>query len=165
MSTSKLIKKQNPIKFIVGGVLIVIAVVLIIISATKNVAEFYLTIEELFDSTDQYTGKNLRVSGAVIGESILYNSDTELLHFTIAHIPADDALKQEGDLERALHDAVNNPTAIRMDVIYDGPKPEMLRNESQAILTGTLREDGVFVAEELLLKCPSKYEEATPKYD
>jgi cytochrome c-type biogenesis protein CcmE len=136
-----------------------------IISATKNAAEFYLTVEELQASKDQYLGKNLRVSGAVIGESIFFNSETEQLQFTIAHIPADNELRQAGDLESALHDAVNNPDAPRLAVVYDGPKPEMLQDESQAILTGTLREDGIFLVEELLLKCPSKYEEATPKYE
>jgi cytochrome c-type biogenesis protein CcmE len=39
----------------------------------------------------------------------------------------------------------------------------MLKDEAQAILTGTLNPEGVFVAEELLLKCPSKYEEALPE--
>mgnify|MGYP003349956457 CR=1 FL=1 len=38
-----------------------------------------------------------------------------------------------------------------------------LRNEAQAIMTGKLGEDGVFYAEELLLKCPTKYEEAVPE--
>jgi cytochrome c-type biogenesis protein CcmE len=30
-------------------------------------------------------------------------------------------------------------------------------------MTGHLGEDGVFYAEELLLKCPTRYEEAVPK--
>jgi cytochrome c-type biogenesis protein CcmE len=38
----------------------------------------------------------------------------------------------------------------------------MLRHEAQAILTGTLNDEGIFEAEELLLKCPSKYEDAVP---
>ena len=47
----------------------------------------------------------------------------------------------------------------KITVVYDGAKPEMLKDEAQAILAGTLDEAGVFIAEELLLKCPSKYEE------
>jgi len=38
----------------------------------------------------------------------------------------------------------------------------LLRNEAQAIMTGRVGEDGVFYATELLLKCPTKYEEAVP---
>jgi cytochrome c-type biogenesis protein CcmE len=50
-----------------------------------------------------------------------------------------------------------------MQVIYVGPKPDLLRNEAQAIMTGHLGEDGIFYAEELLLKCPTRYEEAVPE--
>ena len=39
----------------------------------------------------------------------------------------------------------------------------LLRNEAQAIMTGKLGADGVFQLDELLLKCPTKYEEAVPE--
>ena len=39
---------------------------------------------------------------------------------------------------------------------------DLLKNEAQAIMTGELGDDGVFYAKELLLKCPTKYEEALP---
>ena len=41
-------------------------------------------------------------------------------------------------------------------------KPDLLKDEAQAIMTGELRSDGKFYASELLLKCPSRYEEAAP---
>jgi cytochrome c-type biogenesis protein CcmE len=50
-----------------------------------------------------------------------------------------------------------------MQVIYTGVKPDLLRHEAQAIMTGQLGDDGIFHAEELLLKCPTKYEEAVPE--
>jgi cytochrome c-type biogenesis protein CcmE len=50
-----------------------------------------------------------------------------------------------------------------MKVVYVGPKPDLLRDEAQAIMTGRLGEDGIFYADELLLKCPTKYEEAVPQ--
>ena len=62
-----------------------------------------------------------------------------------------------------LHQAVIDPTRSRMKVVYTGPKPDLLRDEAQAIMTGKLGEDGVFYADELLLKCPTKYEEAVPE--
>jgi cytochrome c-type biogenesis protein CcmE len=40
--------------------------------------------------------------------------------------------------------------------------PDLLQDEAQAIMTGLLGDDGVFYADELLLKCPTKYEEAVP---
>jgi cytochrome c-type biogenesis protein CcmE len=38
-----------------------------------------------------------------------------------------------------------------------------LKHEAQAIVTGTLGEDGVFYADELLLKCPTRYQEEVPQ--
>ncbi len=49
-----------------------------------------------------------------------------------------------------------------MTVIYNGVKPDLLQNEAQAIVTGKLGQDGNFYATDLLLKCPSKYQEAVP---
>jgi cytochrome c-type biogenesis protein CcmE len=65
-------------------------------------------------------------------------------------------------LEAALHQAVNDPESPQLKVVYHGAPPDMLKNEAQAILTGSLNSQGVFEAEELLLKCPSKYEEDLP---
>jgi cytochrome c-type biogenesis protein CcmE len=62
-----------------------------------------------------------------------------------------------------LHAAVNDPTQPRLKVVYNGVKPDLLKNEAQAIMTGKLGADGVFYAQELLLKCPTKYEEALPQ--
>jgi cytochrome c-type biogenesis protein CcmE len=56
-----------------------------------------------------------------------------------------------------------DPSRARIKVVYVGPKPDLLRNEAQAIMTGRMAEDGVFYAEELLLKCPTRYEEAVPE--
>jgi cytochrome c-type biogenesis protein CcmE len=62
-----------------------------------------------------------------------------------------------------LEDAVADPTRTRLQVVVEGQaKPDLLRNEAQAIMTGRIGEDGVFHATELLLKCPTKYEEAVP---
>lgn len=67
-----------------------------------------------------------------------------------------------GGLAKVLHEAVTDPNATRMKVIYEGPKPDLLRNEAQAIMTGRIGPDGVFHADELLLKCPSRYSDEVP---
>ena len=155
---------SNQIKFIISGGLFIIAVIILIISATKSSAEFFVTVEELLASQGEFQSQNIRVSGAVLGESIQFDPDTGYLNFTIAHIPADDELIDgEGELSKVLHQAVNDPDNPRLAVIFEGAKPDMLRDEAQAILTGQLNSEGIFVAEELLLKCPSKYEEALPE--
>jgi cytochrome c-type biogenesis protein CcmE len=108
--------------------------------------------------------RDLRISGAVIGDSIDYDLDTLTLNFVIAHIAGDnDELDAEGGLAVALHNAVTDPNRSILKVVYIGPKPDLLQNEAQAIMTGRLGEDGVFYADELLLKCPTKYEDAVPE--
>jgi cytochrome c-type biogenesis protein CcmE len=62
-----------------------------------------------------------------------------------------------------LHTAATDLNRQRLTVVYNGPKPDLLRDEAQAIITGKMGEDGQFYATELLLKCPTKYEEAVPE--
>jgi len=150
-------------KFVVGGLLILGAVAYLIVNATSGSAQYFMTVDELMAKGSDVTGKNLRVSGAVIGDTIQYDPQTLTLTFEIAHVPADQSqLEDEGGLAEALHEAVIDPSRSRMKVVYVGVKPDLLRPEAQAIVTGSIGADGVFHADELLLKCPTRYEEAAP---
>ena len=151
-------------KFVVGGLLILGAVVFLIWTSTAANAEYFLTIDELNTKGSGVVDKNLRVSGAVMGDSLQYDAQSLTLSFEVAHVPADNAeLETEGGLAEALHQAVMDPSRARMKVVYVGARPDLLRNEAQAIMTGHLGNDGIFYADELLLKCPTRYEEAVPK--
>ena len=151
-------------KFVIGGMLILGAVVFLIWSATASTSEYFLTIDELNAKGSSIVDKNLRVSGAVIGDTIQYDAESLTLTFEVAHVSGDNAqLETEGGLAEALHQAVLDPSRSRMTVVYVGPMPDLLRHEAQAIVTGHLGEDGIFYADELLLKCPTKYEEAVPE--
>ena len=151
-------------KFVIGGILILVAVVFLIWTSTAASAEYFLTVDELNAKGTGVVDKNLRVSGAVIGDSIQYDPQSLTLSFEVAHVPADNlAIESEGGLAEVLHQAVVDPSRARIKVVYVGPKPDLLRNEAQAIMTGHLAEDGTFYAEELLLKCPTRYEEAVPE--
>ncbi len=151
-------------KFVIGGLLILGAVVFLIANATTGSAQYFMTVEELNQKGPEVVDKNLRVSGAVIGDTIQYDPTTLTLTFEVAHVPADQAeLEDEGGLAEALHQAVMDPSRARMTVVYVGVKPDLLRHEAQAIVTGSLGTDGNFHAEELLLKCPTRYEEAVPE--
>ena len=151
-------------KFVIGGILILGAVVFLIWSSTAATQEYFLTVDELNTKGSEVADKNLRVSGAVIGDTIQYDAQSLTLSFEVAHVPGDNAaLETEGGLAIALHEAVIDPSRARIKVVYVGPKPDLLRNEAQAIMTGHMGEDGIFYAEELLLKCPTRYEEAVPE--
>lgn len=143
--------------------MIVAAIVYLIASSTQAAAQYYLTIDELAAKGEAVAGRDLKISGAVDGKSIEYDARTLTLTFTIANVPADlDEIDQQGGLAEVLHKAVNDPSATRLKVVYVGPKPDLLRDEAQAIVTGRLGPDGVFQADELLLKCPTRYEEEVP---
>jgi cytochrome c-type biogenesis protein CcmE len=147
-------------KFIIGGLLILATVIFLIVTSTAAGVQYYSTVDELYTQGEAAIGRPSQVIGAVIGDSIEYNAEELTLIFTVAHMPADnDILEDEGGLAAALFDAVNDPTRTRLEVVYYGVKPDLLQHEAQAILTGKLGDDGIFYADELLLKCPSKYEE------
>lgn len=151
-------------KFIVGGLLIVAAIVYLIVSSTQASAQYFFTVEEVLSKGSSVGGRELRISGAVIGDSIQYDPQTLTLTFTVAHVPGDNKdIEAQGGLATVLHAAVIDSNRARLQVSYVGVKPDLLRNEAQAIMTGHMGEDGVFQAEELLLKCPTKYEEAVPE--
>ena len=151
-------------KFVIGGILILGAVVFLIWTSTAASAEYFLTIDELNAKGSGVVDKNLRVSGAVIGDSVQYDAQSLTLSFEVAHVPADNlAIESEGGLAEVLHQAVLDPSRARIKVVYVGPRPDLLRNEAQAIMTGHMGADGVFYAEELLLKCPTRYEQAVPE--
>ena len=151
-------------KFIVGGLLIVAAVVYLIVTSTQASAQYFLTVDELAGRVGSDIGREVRVSGAVVGDSVVYEPETLTLEFTVAHVPGDNSeIEAGGGLGKVLYDAVNDPGRTRMQVVYIGPKPDLLRHEAQAIMTGQMGDDGVFYADELLLKCPTKYEEAVPE--
>ena len=106
-----------------------------------------------------YLGKTVRLSGAVDGESIEYDSENAIIRFEVVNIPS-----EFDDLASALHAALANPAASRLSIVVeDEAIPDLLQHEAQAILTGALERDGIFHASELLLKCPSRFEETSPE--
>ena len=90
--------------------------------------------------------QNVRISGAVINSSTMFEvrDNQPYLEFEIA-----DA------------DKVGSQTPLR--IVYNGPKPDLINEpHAQAIVEGHLGADGKFHADNLLLKCPSRYEEEFP---
>ena len=163
VSTEPLVKPAGRAKFIIGGLILLAAVAYLIISNLTAQQQYFITVDELEARKSELAGRDIRISGAVIGDTIEYDGET--LSFMIVHIPDSAAtLEEEGGLAEVLHEAVSNPNASRVRVVlYNEPKPDLLQHEAQAIVTGTLGEDGVFYADELLLKCPTRYEEAVPE--
>jgi len=151
-------------KFFIGGFVIIASMVFLVFSAMQESAQFFMTVDELNAKGPEIVDKNVRLSGAVIGDTISYDPENLTLRFTVAHVTGDNGeVEKEGGLAEVLHKAVSDPSRPRLQVVYSGAKPDLMRNEAQAIMTGRLGADGIFYADELLLKCPTKYEEAVPQ--
>ena len=151
------------IKFIVAGLLIVAAVAYLIISSTGTEASYFLTIEELEAMGEEASDRNLTISGAVLGDTIVYDASAPRVTFTIVHMPGDpQEVEEAGGLAAVLNAAVSDSSSPRIEVVFDDVKPDLLQHEAQAIVRGQLGDDGRFYADEVLLKCPTRYEEDVP---
>ena len=133
----------NPAKFIIGGMLILVAIVFIVATTLfGNTAQLDVTIDELLAKGDEGVGLPMRVHGAVLGDTI--RIEDNLLKFTIVHVPED---YDSGDgLAAVLNEAVNDSLRQELEIEHDGPLPDLLQHEALAIVVGRLGEDGVFVA-------------------
>lgn len=141
-------KSNNTLKFAIAGGLMLAAVVFLIINAlNRGGTQMYLTVSEFHEQAATLGGRDLRVSGWVIGDSIEFtqiDANTSRLEFDIV-------------------DDLENPGRTLRIVAMNEPKPDLLQNEAQALVEGHA-EGGVFHANEggLLLKCPTRYEEGQP---
>jgi len=128
---------NKKIKFIVGGVVIALAVVYLIYAGIQSSSAYFLTVDELHAKGEAIHNRTVRVSGEVDAETINFNNRDLILAFD-----------------------VTSDTGDRMHVVFNGPQPDQMREGAEAILEG--KYDGnTFTAQTLLLKCPSRYEEGT----
>lgn len=145
------------LKYFAGGAALLGAVGILIFSGMLTGTRYFISIDDLMTNA-AYLNQSVRITGAVVGSSIDYDSKTLDLNFTVANIPVETT-----DLALVLHTAVEDETATRLNIrMKNQVIPDLLQNEAQAILTGYLGEDGYFYADSLLLKCPSRFGEEMP---
>ncbi|MFP4323635.1 MAG: cytochrome c maturation protein CcmE [Anaerolineales bacterium] len=148
---------------LVGVVLI--GVVAFLFFQAIGTGSYYMTVDELMAAPGDYIDQDARIAGAVDGDTIQFNPETQELYFTIAHIPADnDTIRESGGLARVLYDALQDPDRQRLNIIWHNAEmPDLLQHEAQAIVEGHLGEDGNFYANQVLLKCPTRYSDDVPE--
>jgi cytochrome c-type biogenesis protein CcmE len=118
-------------KYYIIGAIIVIGALIMAISAFKSSLISYVTIAEARKST-----RPVQVVGSIVDGSVSYNFDTNHLFFI---------LKEESGDE------------IR--VRYNKPKPANMDGAPKIVAIGTYNpQKQLFEADEILVKCPSKYE-------
>jgi cytochrome c-type biogenesis protein CcmE len=128
--------KTKKTKFLIGGLVVVVVIGYLIFSSLSGATQYYLTVAEV--KAQGPANRIVRVNGIVDGNSVKYESQTLTIRF--------DLVDDSGRLAVVHHDVL----------------PDMLRDGADAVVEGKYREDGVFEVNPngLLLKCPSKYEEA-----
>ncbi|OLN26530.1 cytochrome c maturation protein CcmE [Desulfosporosinus metallidurans] len=111
----------------------------LMISGFNNSKTYYMTINEVTASADKgKLGKqNLKVSGKLVGQSVKWDpSKTELKFEMIS--------KDQNEI---------------MPVLYKGVKPDNFNDGIDVIVDGKYTVEQVLLADKVMTKCPSKYEE------
>jgi cytochrome c-type biogenesis protein CcmE len=121
-------RRQRRLWYAIGGVLIVAFLAYGATSFKSNLTP-YVSFEEAIRSA----GK-VQVAGSLVPDSTQYVEATEHLKFGI--------LDDDGRT---------------MTVLYDGVKPGNFEEATQIVAIGSYHDDA-FHAEQLLVKCPSKYQ-------
>jgi cytochrome c-type biogenesis protein CcmE len=151
------------VRFLIAGGLIAVAALYLIISSTATTARYYKTISELQEMGDAALGRRVTVSGAVLGNSIHYDASIPRVTFTLVNLPADHReVEEAGGLATVLDRALADAQAPRLEVVQHDVRSDLLQDGAQAIVRGRLGADGRFEAEQVLLMCPSRYEEDVP---
>ena len=136
-------KANSKVKFIVGGAVIVALIGYLIVSSISTQGAYFREVGEVLDQQTALSGKSLRVSGKIVTESIQYDAANLDLSFRIS-----------------------DPTNAnkQLPIHFHGVQPDQIgRENTEAIVEGVLGPGGTVEANNLLLKCPSRYEEGVPK--
>jgi cytochrome c-type biogenesis protein CcmE len=124
------------LKFIVGGFLLIGIVIFLIVQATMSTGAYYLTVTEIQESNGALVGQRVRASGQVVDGSEDWDPQSITLRFKIT-----------------------DDKGAQLPIVFFGPRPDNFQRAAEAIVEGTMLPDGSFQANDLLLKCPSRYEE------
>ena len=103
-------KRSERLKFISAGVIILVALLYLLVSGTLQGARYFITVDEVVRDAANL-GRTVRISGAVDGETIEYDSENAIIRFEIVNIPS-----EYDDLATALHEALLDPAASRLRI-------------------------------------------------
>ena len=131
--------RSNRTRFLILGAVIILALGYMIYAAFPGNALYFLTVSEFNQKTDVQDGRLVRVSGKLVYGSFDRPEKSTLTHFQLTDKDTD------------------SPGAILL-ASYTGVLPDLFFNpHSEIILEGSIGADQVFQADNILVKCPSKY--------
>lgn len=127
------------VKFISGFAVIVACLIFLVISSSQKMAMYYLTVTELEARETEFLNKRIKLAGKVTPGTIRKLPD-RIVEFQIWEPLEGDAF------------------STKRHVVYAGIVPDTFRDEADVVLEGEVGVNGHFRADNLLAKCPSKYE-------
>lgn len=122
-------------KFIIGGILVIAAIIYLGYIVISNSATYYYTVSELVEKGDSIIDENVRVNGEVLTGSVEHELTGRILKFSIIDFDGEDTIP----------------------VVYEGVVSDTFVEGGNLVAEGYLDSDGIFQAHTLLHKCPSKY--------
>jgi cytochrome c-type biogenesis protein CcmE len=127
-------------KYIIGSIIILVFMLWGVSAFFKTTVQ-YVSFAEARNST-----RTVQVAGAVNQDNVKYDADKEQLRFTIYEM-----------------DSIESSTPDSLIIAYHGVVPGNFDQATSVLVRGKAGE-GVFQAEKLLVKCPSKYQGLTQNY-
>lgn len=135
--------RSHRTRFIIIAVVVVLALFAMIWAAFGENTRYFLTVSEFNDKQavqEIQDGQMVRVSGKLVEGTFNRPEKSTVSRFQITD--------KEG----------NNSGSAMLLATYDGVLPDLFFNpHSEIILEGSYTGEGVFQANEILVKCPSKY--------
>ncbi|MBI4285533.1 MAG: cytochrome c maturation protein CcmE [Chloroflexi bacterium] len=123
-------------KFIIGGIILLVALGYLGFTGFMGAATYYYKVSELVALGDSGYDQSVRVNGKVVPGSVVKEAQGRILKFTVAD------------------------EAASLPVYYEGIVPDTFKEDVEIVVEGKLTSNGVFQAKTLLPKCPSRYEAA-----
>ena len=122
-------------KFFIGGVVIFIAIGYLGYSAFQSSATYFYTVSELLEQGNSIHNTTVRVNGVVDPGSLEQESPGGIVRFAI--------IDADGE--------------ANLPVVYQGVVPDTFKVGNEVVVEGYLNPAGIFEADTLMPKCPSKY--------
>lgn len=126
--------RAGAVKFLVGGLVILAAIAYVTFNSFQSNAVYYYTLQEFNTQRAKVVGQTVRVNGPLDKSSIRLDQKNMILNFNMV----------DGGLV--------------LPVVYRGVVPDTLTTGESVVAEGHLDTQGVFQADTILVKCPSKYE-------
>lgn len=120
-------------KFLVGGIIVFIAVGYLGYMGFQSSATYYYTVSELAVQGNSIHSERVRVNGLVAPGSLEQEPGSFILKFIIT----------EGEES--------------LPVVYQGVVPDAFKVGNEVVVEGYLNQDGILQSNNILTKCPSKY--------